>query len=186
MNATESKSQAAVNDKANSQVIEKLEASQTECEILRRRVLELRKNLEEQQDFVFSLQPQQAKITETEAKSEFTSLCGVIEEWVDTNLGDAIQDKAMVEEKVALEPAKALLSLIPPSGREAFKYFDTDEHNIAAAIMQFLCENIFEREFYCPITPGAIDFLVGIERSMRNSNPTRSKSALHTEPHFKR
>ncbi len=175
VNATESKSPGGANDNANSQDREKLEASQTECEILRRRVLELRKNLEEQQDFVFGLQPQQAKITETEAKTEFTSLCGAIEEWVDTNLGDAIQDMAMLKEKVALEPAKALLNLIPYSGREAFKYIDTDEHNIAAAIMQFLCENIFEREFYCPIASGAIDFLVSIERSMRNSNPARSK-----------
>jgi hypothetical protein len=167
--------QSSTGVESNSKFREQFEASQTECEILRGQVLELRRNLEEQQDFIFSLQPHPAKITETEAKSEFILLCGTIEEWVDTNLGDAIQDRAMLKEKVQLGAAKRLLNMIPYSGREAFKYFDTDERNIAAVIMRYLCVQIFDREFYGPISPEETEYLRSIKRSMRHLNPPRSE-----------
>jgi hypothetical protein len=149
-------------------------ASQNECEILRAQVFELRKNLQDAQDFIFSLQPRQQKLTETEAAGDFNTLCGSIEEWVDRKLGEALDGRILTKEKSVLsEPLTMLLSLIPYPGKEAFKYPETDEYNITAAILRFLCNEIFNREFYCPIGDREIEFMVSVEKSMRNLEPRR-------------
>jgi GAF domain-containing protein len=148
-------------------------ASQNECEILRAQVLELRKNLQDAQDFIFSLQPRQQKLTETEAAEDFYTLCGSIEEWVDSKFGEALDGRILTKEKVLSEPLTKLLSLIPHPGKEAFKYPGTDEYNITAAILQFLCNEIFNKEFYCPIGDREIEFMVSVEKSMRNIEPRR-------------
>lgn len=149
-------------------------ASQNECEILRAQVFELRKNLQDAHDFIFSLQPRQQKLTETEAAADFNTLCGSIEELVDRKLGEALEDRILTKEKsVPSEPSTMLLSLIPYPGKEAFKYPETDEYNITAAVLQFLCNEIFNKEFYCPIGEREIEFVVSIEKSMRNLEPRR-------------
>lgn len=70
------------------------------------------------------------------------------------------------------------MNLIAPSGREVFGIPRTCEYNIIAAVMQFLRQNLLHKEFYCPLARGAIGFLGGIEKSMRNLEPQRSQ--LHT------
>ena len=117
--------------------------SENECEILRAQVIELQRNLQDAQDFIFSRQPRQQKLTETEAAEDFNTLCGSIEEWVDTKLGDALEEKTPTKARLHYTSAKMFLSLIPNRGREAFKYPETDMYNITAAILRFLCNEIF-------------------------------------------
>jgi hypothetical protein len=54
------------------------------------------------------------------------------------------------------------------AGRHSFAVEDTDVQNVTAAIMQFLTQEIFSKEFYCPIDAGALNFLSSVERSMRS------------------
>jgi len=160
---------------------DKLETSKTECKHLqeqnaqlRRQLEEAQKNLTDAQDFIFSLQRREQKITESEAAKEFNSLCMSVEDWVQTKLGDAIEKRLLKNEATISGPlTRKLLSFIPQPGKEAFQYPDTDEYNVIAAIMNFLCIEIFDRDFYCPIEPGAMELLISIERSMRNLEPRR-------------
>ena len=159
-----------------------LEESKKECKRLRDQNRELQKNLDDAQDFIFSLQRREQKITESEATADFNSLCMIVEEWVQTRLGEAL-DKRLAKEKATIPAitAKRFLSLIPQPGKEAFKYPDTDEYNVIAAIIRFLCIEIFDRDFYCPIDPGALEFLNSVERSMRNLEPRRGQSHFPLE-----
>jgi hypothetical protein len=175
---SETNRQSAIQE-ANKAIKEQFEASQTECEILRNQVLELQKNLHDAQDFIFSLQPRQQRITESEAAVEFHSLCGSVEEWVQTKLGDALEDMTLSKERGPLgQPAKVLLSLISQPGREAFRCPETDEYNIIAVVMRFICNRILDKDFYCPIEKGGMEFLNTIEKSMRNLEPRRGESFL--------
>lgn len=151
---------------------EKLEDSKKECKQLRDQLLLLQKDLNDTQDFVFSLQRREQTITEADAAAEFHSLCMIVEEWVQTQLGEAFDNKS-IKATPHLPRIRKFLSLIPQPGKEAFKYPDTDEYNVIAAIMKFLCHEIFDKDFYCPIERGAMDFLTSIERSMRNLEPRR-------------
>lgn len=151
-----------------------LTASQNECEMLRTQVFELQKNLQDAQDFIFTLQPRRQKLTETEAAADFNTLCGSIEELVDRKLGEALDDMILTKEKsLSFLRSEKLLSLIPSPGKEAFKYPETDKYNITAAILQFLCQEIFNEEFYCPFGSRELEFMVSVERSMRNLEPGR-------------
>jgi hypothetical protein len=162
---------------------EKLQTSKTECKHLQEQNVQLRRQLEEvqqnftdAQDFILSLQRREQKITESEAAKEFNSLCMTVEDWVQTKLGDAIDRRLLQNEATISGPlTRELLSFIPQPGREAFQYPDTDEYNVIAAIMKFLCVEIFDRDFYCPIDPGAMELLTSIERSMRNLEPRRGQ-----------
>ena len=132
------------------------------------------KNLQDAQDFIFTLQPRRQKLTETEATADFNTLCGSIEELVDTKLGEALDDMILTKENsIYLQPSEKLLSLIPSPGKEAFKYQETDKYNITAAILRFLCQEIFNQEFYCSVGSRELEFIVSVERSMRNLEPGR-------------
>jgi hypothetical protein len=151
-----------------------LQATQSECEILRTRVFELQDNLKDAHDFIFSLQPRQQRFTETEAAAEFNTLCGSVEMLVDRKVGVALEEKALPKEgRCRLDPARMLIHLIPIPGREAFKYPETDEYNVTAAIIRFLCENIFDLDFYCPLGEQEREFMTSVEKSMRNLEPRR-------------
>src|SRR4051794_27259627 len=76
----------------------RLEESEAQVAVLRKQIGDLSRNLQEQQEFIFSLQPRREQITGTEAAAEFGSLCASIDEWVDTTLGDAIDDRRMLSE----------------------------------------------------------------------------------------
>ena len=151
----------------------KLEDSKKECKHLRDQIVDLQKRLNDTEDFVFSLQRREQKMTESEATAEFNSLCMMVEDWVQSKLGDAIEQK-FAEKAILSNPmTRKFLSFIPQPGKDAFRYPDTDEYNVIAAIMRFLCIEIFDKDFYCPIEEGAIEFLTSIERNMRNLEPRR-------------
>ena len=154
----------------------KLQESIAQCESLRKQVLELKRNLAETQDFVFSLQPRRARITAQEATAEYSSLCEGVEEWVQTNLGDAIFDKALLKEQAPLGlSAKKFLNLISHPGRDAFVLPETDEYNVIAAVIVFLHSEIFNIDFYCPLEPGAMDFIQSLEKSLETVEPRLGK-----------
>jgi len=174
----------SADDGPESTLMERFKASKTESEVLRNRVFQLEKELKETQDFVFSMQPRAEALAESEALADFNSLVGSVEEWVQTKLGDSIESILGGTQKVAQlgQPAKILMNNIPPPGREAFRYRDTDEYNIIAWIMRCLCDWVLDRDFYCNIEKGGMEFLHTIERAMRNLEPRRGR--LNT-PHFK-
>jgi hypothetical protein len=151
---------------------EKLEESEKECKLLRDQVMVLQRDLNETQDFVFSLQRREKTTTEADAAAEFHSLCLAVEDWVQMQLTEAFDSKST--KITRLDPrVRKLLSLIPQPGKEAFEYPDTDEYNVIAAIMKFLYLEIFTKDFYCPIERGHMNFLNSIKRSMENLEPRR-------------
>lgn len=158
-------------------LIEKLQRSDAHCKKLENEVNELEKNLQDAHDFIFTLQPRRQVITPTEAADEFRTFCATVEEWVQTKLGDALDERRLRSPKdIVPEQAKRFMSLITPAGRESLKVPDTDEYHVLAAIMNFLCCEVFDKRFWCPIGPGAMEFLESIERNMQNLEPRRGKS----------
>lgn len=154
----------------------KLKDSQRECGILQRQVRELQKEVRDAHDFVFSLQPKREQITESEAAAEFKLLCKMIEDWVETNLGDDIHARSIFKQRgLQASRIRRFLALISLPGEEASRCPDTDVYNVIAAIMKFLCIEIFDKEFYCPIEEGAMDFLNSILTSMRSLEPRRGE-----------
>ncbi|RFU34293.1 hypothetical protein B7463_g2071, partial [Scytalidium lignicola] len=165
----------------HTETMEQLSRVNKENETLKNQIVQLQKDLSDAQDFIFSLQPRQINITESEAVSEYNSLCGMVQQWVDTNVGDALYERQMHREKLyLLHSAKDLLDLVSKPGKEAFVYLDTDEYNIVSAIMKFLCTEIFDRPFYCPIEDGAVKILSSVEKAMRNMEPRRDLSAIRS------
>lgn len=153
-----------------------LSLSRLECEKLHERVNELSGHLQNAQDIIFSLQPYQQEINESDAAAAYASLCKEVESWVAYNLGDAIEDRVIFKEgPFDSRAATDLLSLVSPAGKEAFSYSDTDEHNVIAAVMQFLINEIFDREFYCPIDARGMAFLASIASSMGSLVPHRGE-----------
>jgi hypothetical protein len=90
------------------------------------------------------------------------------------HLGDAIEDRLIFKESpFESRSATDLLNLVSPAGKEAFLCPETDERNVIAAVMQFLIDEIFDKDFYCPIDTKGMDFLASIARSMRSLVPHR-------------
>ncbi|PMD20145.1 hypothetical protein NA56DRAFT_602060 [Hyaloscypha hepaticicola] len=156
---------------------EKLKDSQRECDILQRQVLELQRELRDAHDFVFSLQPKREQITESEAAAEFKSLFRMIEDWVETNLEDEIHARSILKQR-GLQPSRIrrFLTLVSLPGQEASSCPETDVYNVIAVILKFLCIEIFDKDFYCPVEEGAMGFLNSILMSMRNLEPRRDLS----------
>jgi hypothetical protein len=153
-----------------------LAESGLECEKLRKKVIELSKLLKDAQDFIFKLQPYQQKITESDATAAYTSLCKSVESWVEFRLGNAIEDRIIFKESVFdSRSATDILNLVSPAGKDAFSRPETDEHNVIAAVMQFLKHEIFDKDFYCPIDSRGMEFLSSIEKSMRTLVPHRGQ-----------
>jgi hypothetical protein len=126
----------------------RLKESQRECDILQGQVLQLRKELRDAHDFIFSLQPKREQITESEAAAEFRSLGRTIEDWVETNLGDDIHDRSITKQRIQASNIGRFLMLVSSPGQEASLCPDTDVYNVIAAIMKFLCIEIFDKDFY--------------------------------------
>ncbi|KAE8442804.1 hypothetical protein EG329_002837 [Mollisiaceae sp. DMI_Dod_QoI] len=58
---------------------------------LKHQVKELQKDLQDAHDFIFALQPRR-QITAPEAAEEFKIICATVEDWVQTKLGDVLDD----------------------------------------------------------------------------------------------
>lgn len=157
---------------------ERFEDLKNENEVLRNLVSQQERELKDTQDFIFSMQPRTNRLTESDALADFNSLYESIEELVHTQLEDLIKIPLVVG-KGSAQPSQAarlLLSLIPPPGREAFRYKNSDKFNIIATIMRLLCDWLLDRDFYCSFEKGGVEFLHTIESAMRNQNPPRGRS----------
>ncbi|KAL4925105.1 uncharacterized protein BDV17DRAFT_190234 [Aspergillus undulatus] len=156
------------------------ESVQEENAALRTRIAQLQSDLQDAQDFVFSLQPRHKTLTESEAIGDFTALCAAIEEWVDLKLGDALEEMSIADDQLRVKDIGALMDLIPPAGKAAFNILNTDQDLIQAAILRYLNDAIFSQEFYCPLPPSDRQFVLGVERSMRSLTPKRDvRSVRH-------
>lgn len=161
--------------------VEQAEKSRKECEELRREVNELSGLLQDARDFIFRIQPYQQNITEAVAAAEYTALCESVQSWIEFRLGDDIYDHSMLKESsFQARQAIEFLKLVSSVGRERFSCQDTDQPNVVAAVMQFLIQEIFGKDFYCPIEPGAVEFLHTVEQSMGTLTPHRGKSIYST------
>lgn len=169
-------------------ISESLKHSRDECLIMEkdqqayefriRQADEKRRDMEREvhdlQRHIFSIQPLPPVILGPEAGREFASFCGVVEEWVQTNLGDALDDRAILKVGFNSHSAAAILSLISPPGKIAFQIPSTDEYNVIAAIMQFLCLEIFDKEFYCPM--GELKLVADLQEILQTLQPRRGMS----------
>jgi hypothetical protein len=162
----------------------KLKDSQRDCDSLQRQIHRLEKELRDAHDFVFSLQPKGEQITESEAAAEFSLLGRMIEDWVETNLGDEIHARSIIEQRgpgLQASRIKRFLMLVSLPGKEASRCHDTDMYNVVAAIMKFLCIEIFDKDFYCPAEQGAMEFLNSLLMSMRHLEPKRGECINQTK-----
>jgi hypothetical protein len=163
----------------------KFKDSQRDCDILQRQVHRLEKELRDAHDFVFSLQPKGEQITESEAAAEFNLLYRMIEDWVETNLEDEIHARSIIKRRrFQASRIRRFLKLVSLPGEEASRCPDTDVYNVIAAIMTFLCIEIFDKDFYCPVEEGAMDTLNSILMSMRNLEPRRGEFLNQTNSHY--
>ncbi|KAL2827554.1 hypothetical protein BDW59DRAFT_160197 [Aspergillus cavernicola] len=151
--------------------------SQQEITSLRERITHLQRDLHDAQDFVFSLQPRQQTLTESEAITDFTSLCAAVEEWVDQKLGDALEDMTIATE-LRTKDIQNLMNLITAPGKLAFHTPMTDVDNIQAMILRYLTDCIFSQDFYCPLGKGEREFVTMIERAMRDLTPKRDTRTI--------
>ncbi|PBP17640.1 hypothetical protein BUE80_DR011588 [Diplocarpon rosae] len=161
--------------------------AQEECKILRAQETDLRERLREAEGIIFSQFPQERSITEVEARAKFVYICGAVEEWVDTMLLDAVEDRLLAGEKLDLSSqakAQRLFALIPAAGQEAMAYAGTDGYNLMAVIMMFLHREVFGNDLGGAVDEDTVKFIASIERDMRNLQPQRgpvTRRTWHTE-----
>jgi len=138
------------------------------------KVRTLTAHLKSSHDHIFSLQPLPPVILGPEAGRQFSSFCETVEEWVQTNLGDAIEDRIIFKgTSIDKQAAAELLALISPSGTGAFQVPGSDEYYVIAAIMRFLCREIFDKEFYCDM--GELVLVRSLQESIQKLKPPRGK-----------
>ncbi|KAI9374734.1 hypothetical protein BJX61DRAFT_540540 [Aspergillus egyptiacus] len=153
-----------------------LHESKVEISSLRQRISHLQRDLQEAQDFVFSLQPRQQTLTETEASEEFRALCAAVEDWVDQKLGDNLEEMT-INPDCRIEDIANLMDLISARGKLAFHVPGSDAQNIQALILRYLADNLFNLDFYCPLGTGQREFITSLERAMRDLTPKRAVSS---------
>ncbi|KAL4806763.1 hypothetical protein BDV18DRAFT_119643 [Aspergillus unguis] len=163
----------------NSKTTEKLPPQlQEENTLLAQKLTSVQSDLQEAQDFIFSLQPRHQTLTEAEAIEEYASLSCAIDNWVDVHLADALDDKTIATEHLTIEDATNLMTLIPPPGKAALNIPGTDVDNIQALIWRYLNDVIFSQDFYCPLPRHEREFLANVERAMRTLSPRRDTRAI--------
>jgi hypothetical protein len=150
------------------------------------RARKLEKELEDAHDFIFTLQPKRQVISAENAAAAFKTLCGSVEEWVQTNLRDVLDNQVKLNSKdFTLDDVATFMDLVSSEGRKyAASIPETDEYNIIAAIMTFLDRKIFAEKFWFPMHGGASDFLDRLEADMYQLEPRRGKSLQDFYPHI--
>ena len=154
-----------------------LEDSKRKCEALNGLVQKLEQDLEEAHSLIFSLQPSQPPMTETEAARDFKTLLTSVEQWVDTKISLSSSRSWSVSEQKA---TTLLLDLVTAQGRSAFMFPGTDEYNIIAVILRFLYNAFFSTDFYGPLSGPYKSFLSRIEHNMCQLEPPRGKQYAFT------
>uniref|UniRef100_A0A093V5W0 Uncharacterized protein n=1 Tax=Talaromyces marneffei PM1 TaxID=1077442 RepID=A0A093V5W0_TALMA len=155
-----------------------LEDSQRKCDALDRLVEKLQQDLEEAHSLIFSLQPSQPPLTDTEAARDFKTLLTTVEQWVDTKV--SVSASRSWSSVVDQKGATTLLDLVTTQGRSAFLYPGTDEFNIIAVIMRFLCDEFFSTNFFGPLSGASKSFLSRIEHNMSQLDPPRDLRTRRT------
>lgn len=150
------------------------------------RVRKLEKELEDAHDFIFTLQPKRHVISPESAAGAFKTLCGSVEEWVQTNLRDVLDERINLNSKdFTPEDVETFMELVSFEGRKSVSIPETDEYNIIAAIMRFLYQRIFAEKFWFPMPAGTSDFLDRLEADMCQLEPRRGKSVQYIQvPHI--
>lgn len=173
--------QIAVLLKANAVLSTTLTTAEEDIKILVQRLNETETALTDAHDTIFQLQPYHQGITESDAASDFAALLDGIQSWIFTNLGDALDDRRILDNsKIDFVAARDFVGLLTPAGREAMHLPDTDEWNITAVVMRFLMHEVFEKEL-CGVVPAEqLKFLHGIERSMACLEPRRDLTTTRT------
>lgn len=157
-----------------------LEDAQRKCNALNQRVEKLQKDLEEAHSLIFSLQPSQPPLTDTEAARDFKVLLTSVEQWVDTKISVSSSRSWSIADQRA---STMLLDFVTAQGKSAFIYPGTDEYNIIAVIMRFLRNELFSTDFYGPLSGAYKSFLSRIEHNMSQLDPPRGGHySLHTSP----
>lgn len=147
-----------------------LESWKIKCEALNGLAQKLQEDLEEAHSLIFSLQPSQPPMTDTEAARDFKTLVTSVEQWVDTKISLSSNRSWSVAEQ---KTATTLLDLVTAQGRSAFICPGTDEYNIVAVIMRFLYDQFFSTDFYGPLSGAFKSFLSRIEHNMSQLDPPR-------------
>ena len=141
------------------------------------RVQNVATQLSSAQDHIFRMQPRRNLITETEANEQFENLFNTVQGWVDSRLERILieldEDK-LKERPCPYERAKRLLTFTQLRAREDFGSNRTDEYHVIAVIMLYLCHQIFNKDFYCPLDvqkdpAGTEDQTLSIIRRIENA-----------------
>ncbi|KAF2497641.1 hypothetical protein BU16DRAFT_606214 [Lophium mytilinum] len=121
---------------------------------------ETERDLNEARDHIFRLQPRRRSITETEAQEAFQNLVSSVQRWVENRLNTILDDlDSDVLDARRCDPklAERFLSLTRPRAEKYFTCADADEFHVTAAIMQYLCQHFFDKDFYAPLDDGLVD-----------------------------
>jgi hypothetical protein len=113
------------------------------------------KQLEDARNHIFRLQPRRTDITEIEANELFNDLFNNIQRWAANRLEkilDMQEDGRLRGRTFPREAARKVLQLTSARGMQSNKWDGSDEFQIIAIIMRFLCRSFFDRVFYCPLT----------------------------------
>jgi hypothetical protein len=170
---------AAGDDSMSHLTDDELRRYEEERDELQAQVRELQKGLRDNQDFVFALQHGRKQITETEALAEYKSLYESIQDWVETQLGQSVEKKLNSKnnlKQAQVAQAKNFVRHISRSGEYASQVPGTDEFIIISVIMRIICEEIFDREFYCGIEGRQAEWVRDIQESMARLKPPRGLS----------
>ncbi|KAL2060169.1 hypothetical protein VTL71DRAFT_9564 [Oculimacula yallundae] len=175
--AVDSEDMGAVREAPKDDTIKNM---RVERELLRNEVISLRNDLQEAQDFVFGRLPKQQSLTETEAISSYNALCGMVEDWVESTLGNAMEDMSATKEVLDIATAKILLSIVSRSGKRAFRLQNTDTYNVSSAIMTFLQKYVFDQVLCGTMKDADNELLLSIGDAMRNQTPAKDVAAFRT------
>ncbi len=152
----------------------------SQIEKLKKINAELKASAVDMRDFVFNQLPRQRSYHHTSALSEFSTLRHSVDGFVTTHLLHAIDHRIITQEnRFELAPAIELLALVPASGKEAFNQPDTDMYTVCAAVMNFLCREVFQKPLYGTTNSQVVSFLEAIENNLRALEPSRSKHGIY-------
>lgn len=152
-----------------------LAAAHTQLQEHADHVKTLQKELDDVQEFVFRLQPKRSTISPEDAAGRFRTLCGSVEDWVQTNLCDVLDRRVLLYTKdFTAKDVRKFMTLVSAEGRKSAIIEDTDEQTIIAAIIRFLYDRVFALKFWFPLF-GAASLLNALEEDMSRLEPRRGR-----------
>ncbi|KDN66060.1 hypothetical protein CSUB01_07208 [Colletotrichum sublineola] len=148
----------------------------------------LKEQLRDAQSHIFSLQPYRKEITPEEVGREYDDLVEGITDWVSTFMDPILEDYEQGVEDILMnarrKPTEALrlkrtIHMYPDLVRGS-TFPETDEDIVAAIIMRFLNDNIFQKVLYGSIAD-YVEVLSFVETALQNQvEPKRDLFAIRT------